>query len=85
MSSVITTQPSSSVITTTKFIGNGNGKCPNGDGYYVDYSSGCQNYYLCNFSGTSYQTVTNYSCPNGLLFDDKLKVCNWANQVSCTP
>ena len=70
-------------ITTTRFIESGNEKCKNGDGYYADLSSGCQNYYVCQFTGTQFATITNHSCPGGLLFDSGMKICNWANQVNC--
>jgi hypothetical protein len=70
-------------ITTTRFIESGNNKCNNGDGYYADVSSGCQNYYVCQFTGTQYATITNHSCPPGLLFDSGMRICNWANQVVC--
>jgi hypothetical protein len=54
------------IITTTRFIESGNNKCFNGDGYYADVSSGCQNYYVCQFTGTQYTTIINHSCPTGL-------------------
>lgn len=59
-------------------------KCPQGDGVYVDPNSNCQNYYLCNYSGTNFETIAQYSCPAGLLFDETSKNCNWAHLVTCT-
>ena len=39
---------------------------------------------MCKFSGTQNEIIVNHSCPEGLLFDDTLKMCNWANLVKCS-
>jgi hypothetical protein len=44
---------------------------------------GCKTYHICNYSGTIYQQIYNFDCPNGLLFDNSLKICNWPNMVNC--
>ncbi len=43
----------------------------------------CTQYYQCVFTNTvnAYKVLNN--CPSGTLFDQKLQVCNWANQVKC--
>jgi len=62
---------------------NTNKKCNQGDGLYSDMNTDCENYYQCMFSGTNFERIINYSCPNGLRFDPTLKICNWAGQVAC--
>lgn len=52
--------------------------CP-GDGYYGDPDD-CGAYYLCS-SGTS--TALKYKCGEGLLWDRKRKLCDWAGNVKC--
>lgn len=57
--------------------------CPNGDGYYPDYKTNCQNYYICVYSGTSHERVLTYSCPYGQAFEKRLKICNSYDSVIC--
>lgn len=52
--------------------------CP-GDGYYGDPDD-CGAYYLCS-SGTS--TALKYKCGEGLLWERKRKLCDWADNVKC--
>jgi len=75
----------STTATTTKFVSSVTGKCKNGDGYFADFESGCRNYYICQFTGTSYESVISQTCPSGLLFDNINKVCNYTNLVTCRP
>ncbi len=81
-----TTRPQNTVSqqiisTTATSKPNGNGKCLNGDGLYAN--PGCKTFYQCSFSGTASQQVHNFDCPNGLLFDNSAKVCNWPSLVNC--
>lgn len=39
----------------------------------------CQDYYICTADGYRYD----FSCPNGLLFDSTLNICNWPEEVDC--
>ena len=58
-------------------------KCKNGHGYYSDTASGCKKFYICvSLPNGGYNTVY-FNCPSGLLFDDKIKSCNYPSQVSC--
>jgi hypothetical protein len=41
-------------------------------------SDDCSQYYLC-MEGI----LTKQICPTGTMFDNKLKNCNWENEVSC--
>ena len=41
-------------------------KCFRGDGYYADRDSGCTQYYICRFTGTSFLQITYYTCPSGM-------------------
>lgn len=59
------------------------GKCFRGDGFYADKPSGCTRYYQCLYTGTSNEVIFYYACSAGLLFDEKLNVCNYASAVSC--
>ena len=54
-----------------------------GDGYYADRTTGCQQYYVCVFTGTVYQQIHYHICPPGTLFDERSGSCNYANQVTC--
>ena len=47
-------------------------------GYYADRSSGCFRYYRCESSGSWL-----FDCPAGLLFNDKVNVCDWPESVEC--
>ena len=59
------------------------GKCSAGDGYHADVASGCTKFYLCQFSGTPHESVISFTCPNSLLFDTKIKACNYMHSVNC--
>ena len=85
VTSIFTEPVTTQTVITTK-IQSLTGKCPQGDLFYLDRSqSNCKNFYLCKFSGTQYETIVNHSCPEGLLFDEALKMCNWENKVICNP
>lgn len=58
-------------------------KCPNGNDYYADYQSGCRKYYICMFIGTPWETYQLFQCPETTLFDNNIKTCNHAENVSC--
>lgn len=60
-----------------------NDKCFRGDGYYADKTTGCQQYYVCVFTGTIYQQIHYHTCPPGTIFDERSGSCNYANQVTC--
>ena len=51
------------------------------DGYFA-YNS-CTQFYVCVYTNTTnaYKVLNN--CPSGLLFDNNLQYCNYANQVVC--
>ena len=72
-----TFQPSTSTFNT-----NGS-RCPQDGVFYPNYSTGCQKFYVCAYTGTQYEKITDYSCPPGLLFDPQMKACNYAHLVSC--
>jgi chitinase len=59
--------------------------CANGDGFYADYESKCQQYRRCLFVNTDNSNVQYSTCPDGLLFDENLNVCNHAALVKCKP
>ncbi len=83
VTSIFTEPVTTQAVITTK-IQSLTGKCPQGDMFYLDRSqSNCKSFYLCKFSGTQYETIVNHSCPEGLLFDESLKMCNWENKVVC--
>ena len=52
--------------------------CPQGAaGNFADPSN-CQKFYKC-----FYGVATSESCAAGLLWDDSIKICNWAANVVC--
>ena len=51
------------------------------DGMFA-YNS-CTQYVQCVYTGTPNAYKVLHSCPNGLLFDNSLVACNWANLVTC--
>ena len=57
----------------------GSGSCCPATGYALKASGDCTKFYSCN-NGL---IVGTQSCSAGLLFDENLQVCNWANQVTC--
>lgn len=81
--STTTTTTTTSATTTTTTRTTQSGQCYKGDGYYPDKTTNCQQYYICNFTGTQFATITYISCPNGLLFDATITACNFAQQVIC--
>ena len=79
-----TTTTTTTTATTTKLLTTPDlSKCPNGDGYYQDISSGCKNYYICAFTNTIRPLIQYYSCDTGLLFDNVILACNTASAVKC--
>ena len=67
--SILTTTTQQTIIESTtgtsQSISNQN--CPNGDGLYPDKTTGCQKYYRCNYSGTIYQAIYDFTCQTGLV------------------
>lgn len=51
-------------------------KCLNGTGYYT--YPGCQQLYFCR------QTITDYYCNSGFLFDVSTKSCRSKNLITCS-
>ena len=80
-------QPVTTASTTNAFAdptkSSNVGKCAAGDGYHADIASGCTKFYLCQFSGTPYESIISFTCPNSLLFDTKIKACNYMHSVNC--
>ena len=68
-------------LTTTTESGNGGGGgevvCSDPNGLY-GHPNDCQKYYQCAH-GTPYE----YTCAAGLLWNDSIKACDWAANVSC--
>lgn len=60
-----------------------NSKCANGNGYYGDKESGCKKFYVCKDLQNGNYDITIFDCPSHLLFDEKIKSCNYPSQVSC--
>ena len=52
------------------------------DGMFA-YNS-CTQYVQCVYTSTVYAYKVAFTCPSGTLFDSNLRVCNWANQVTCS-
>ncbi|XP_064454883.1 uncharacterized protein LOC135366156 [Ornithodoros turicata] len=48
------------------------------DGVFADYMDGCRRYYTCNAG-----LKTEFSCPQGTLFHDKLSQCHESQAVRC--
>ena len=44
----------------------------------------CTQYYQCVYTNTVHAYKVLYTCSTGTLFDSNIKVCNWANQVTCS-
>ena len=51
------------------------------DGMFA-YNS-CTQYVQCVYTNTPNAYKILHTCPSGLLFDNNLSVCNWANLVNC--
>ena len=51
------------------------------DGLYAVFQ--CTKYYQCVYTNTPNAFKILNACPSGLLFDNTLKYCNWANLVKC--
>lgn len=77
------TQYSSATATLSSTISSTHGLCYNGQGYYADVAANCEKYYICQSNSDNNFTVITFNCPTGLLFDQNLNVCNWANLVTC--
>ncbi|XP_031618291.1 U-scoloptoxin(01)-Cw1a [Contarinia nasturtii] len=48
-------------------------------GYYADVETRCQVWHWCLFSGTIYS----FLCPNGTVFNQAYRVCDWWTNVDC--
>ena len=70
-----------SVATTTTTASSGF-RCVK-DGLFAALELNCRKYYLCYNTLTNTPFTTLISCPPGLLFDDSLHYCNWADFVKC--
>lgn len=57
-------------------------KCPN-NGLYPNYQTGCREFYSCWHVGTRWENVVSMSCPARLLFDNRVKSCNYEQLVDC--
>lgn len=57
-------------------------KCPN-NGLYPNYQTGCREFFFCWHVGTRWENVVSLSCPAKLLFDNRVKSCNYAQLVDC--
>ena len=51
--------------------------CPN-DGYHADPED-CTKYYYCTDG-----VATRIDCPSGLWWDDRFKLCNYPENITCT-
>lgn len=63
-------------------ISNASFKCLN-NGLYPNYQKGCREFYTCWHVGTRWENAMSMSCPHNLLFDNRLKTCNYAHRVNC--
>ncbi|EEB10323.1 conserved hypothetical protein [Pediculus humanus corporis] len=50
-----------------------------GPGYFADPEAGCQVWHWCLPSGAKYS----FLCPNGTLFNQRVRVCDWWFNVDC--
>lgn len=46
-------------------------------------ANGCQGYYYCVYTGKPYETIVDFACPSGLVFDSTARVCNLPSKVTC--
>lgn len=53
-------------------------ECPIPNGLFLKPNSGCKEYYDCNNG-----IPTAKKCPQGLLFNQKSKMCDWTELVAC--
>ena len=53
-------------------------------GYYADVKNGCKTFHICVDDGSSTKLRRSFSCPNGTLFDQANKVCQWKDNVDCS-
>ena len=49
------------------------------DGMFIRDPNDCASFYTCLMG----KTLQRSTCDNGLVFDPKIKVCNWKNMVKC--
>ncbi|CAD7004827.1 unnamed protein product [Ceratitis capitata] len=55
-------------------------KCRNRlPGYYADTETRCQVWHWCLHSGHQYSFI----CPNGTVFNQAVRVCDWWTNVNC--
>ncbi|RNA18637.1 peritrophic membrane [Brachionus plicatilis] len=64
--------------TSTGDSGSNKGECTSAEDL-TQVPEDCKQFYRCANGARSTQ-----SCPSGTLFDNSLKVCNWADKVSCS-
>lgn len=43
----------------------------------------CREFYACFYSGTAYAQRYNYACPDNLIYDVKIKGCNYPTLAVC--
>uniref|UniRef100_A0A1A9VN25 Chitin-binding type-2 domain-containing protein n=1 Tax=Glossina austeni TaxID=7395 RepID=A0A1A9VN25_GLOAU len=48
-------------------------------GYYADIETRCQVWHWCLHSGHQYS----FLCPNGTVFNQAVRVCDWWSNVNC--
>lgn len=48
-------------------------------GYYADMETRCQVWHWCIHSGSKFS----FLCPNGTVFNQDLRVCDWFYNVDC--
>ena len=80
-SQTVSTNGATAVTTTTSATTSGG--TPSGElcadpyGFYP-HATDCQKYYQCNHG-----SPVEHTCGAGLLWNDNLKACDWAANVSC--
>ena len=55
--------------------------CAQADGWYVDVSSGCKQYYKCQTMGT--KRIFYFNCESGKVFDERVEACIDAEIAIC--
>lgn len=81
--STLSIQSTSSTTSRASTVSNAHQTCFNGEGYYADVAANCEKYYFCQSISSNDFSVYTFNCPAGLLFDQNLNICNWANLVVC--
>ena len=53
-------------------------------GYYGDPETKCQAFHICTNDGNNSLTKNSFLCPNGTLFQQKLRTCDYWYNVDCS-